>query len=561
MATDQGTEVDYVVVGAGSAGCVVANRLSEDRSAKVVVLEAGGDDRPLANLRQFSSNMMIHIPAGFAFLLTDPKATWQYDSEPDAVSGRVYKYPRGKVLGGSSSINGLQYVRGRADDFNTWRQLGCYGWGWDELLPLMTRIEDRCGTKSEFVGKGGEQSVSEVEPIGISEIIMEACVEAGIPRDVDINAGGEEGVSRVQMTARNGVRTSTAKAFLHPVSSRPNLQIVTEAFTTRILFEGRRAVGVEYRKNGQLQRVYARREVVLSAGPINSPKILLLSGVGPAEELKAMGITPIVDSPRVGKNLQDHYTVPLRAQLKHREDSINYRTHGLHLAGEVLKYAAFRRGVLSTAAVSVAGFIRTRPELDLPDIKFNANAGSSDPVASMKAGRMVMRKEPGVTLAFQVSRPLSRGEITLRSADPDVHPRIEPNFLSDPYDQMTSVAAMRRMRQIMDQPALAARIEKILPPADRFPEMTDDDILLEVRALGISSYHACGACEMGADAQSVVDPELRVRGVEGLRVADGSIMPRITSGNLNATCILIGAKCGELIKAGRSGERRLGEAA
>jgi choline dehydrogenase len=543
----QSIEADFIIVGAGSAGCVLANRLSADPRNRVLLIEAGGDDRPTHNPGQFMSNLMIHVPVGYSQTLKDPKVNWLYATEPDAgTGGRVHVWPRGKVLGGSSSINGLLYIRGQHADYDGWRQLGCEGWAWDDVKPYFIRAQHQERGASEHHGSGGPLNVSDVtQTHEVSDAVVEACVEAGLPRNPDVNGDQQEGVSYYQLTVKNGQRCSAAVAYLHPVMGRPNLRVETNALTSKVLFEGKAAVGVEFIQNGETRTARAAREVILCGGAVNSPQLLELSGVGSAERLRGLGIPVVADLPGVGENLQDHYVISATWRLKPGTISVNELTTGPRFIGEMLKYVFQRKGLLTLSAAHIAAFCKSRPDLASPDIQFHILPATMD-VEKLSQGKMVLESQPGLTIAPCQVRPESRGAIHVKSADPTVYPTITPNYLSNPLDQEVAVASLKWGRRIAEQPALQRWIDHEMAPGG---EVQSDEALLDyARAAGTTIYHPVGTCQMGHGPNAVVDPQLRVRGVTGLRVVDASIMPRLVSGNTNAPTIMIAERAADLIQ-------------
>ncbi|WP_421738922.1 GMC family oxidoreductase [Caulobacter sp.] len=540
-------EADYIVVGAGSAGCVLAARLSENGRFKVLLLEAGGDDRPTKNLSQFASNLMIHIPVGYASTLKDPKVNWLYTTEPDpGTGGRQHVWPRGKVLGGSSSINAMLYVRGQQADYDGWRQLGCEGWAWDDVLPWFRKSQNQERGACDLHATGGPLNVSDMRDGNvISDALIEACDQAGIPRYDDLNGKDQEGATWYQVTQKNGARCSAAVAYLHPAMKRANLRVETNALASRVTFEGKRASGVEFVQNGVKRVAKARAEVILAGGAINSPQLLQLSGVGAGELLRQHGVAVVADVAGVGENLQDHYLTGVRYRLKAGAPSINAMSKGGRLAAEALKYVLFRKGLLTLSAAHVAAFCKSRPDLAGPDIQFHILPATMDLEKLFNEQKMELEDAPGMTIAPCQLRPESRGHIRIKSADPSDYPAIFANYLSDPLDQEVAIAGLKWARKIGEQPAIAQYVDHEMNPGPGFE--TDEMLLEYARASGSTLYHPVGTCAMGSGPMAVVDARLRVRGVEGLRVVDASIMPRLVSGNTNAPTIMIGEKGAAMI--------------
>jgi len=543
---EQALRADYIIVGAGSAGCVLANRLSADGRTKVLLLEAGGDDRPLKNPKQFKSNLMIQVPVGYAETLKDPKVNWLFVTDPDPGSnGRQHVWPRGKVLGGSSSINAMLYIRGQRADYDRWRQLGCEGWGWDDVAPYFRRSENQERGACAIHAVGGPLHVSDpTMSHPVSEAAVEACEALGLPRR-DVNGPEQEGVGWYQVTIRNGRRCSAAVAFLHPAMGRPNLRVETNALASRVLFEGKQAVGVEYVQHGEVRTARADAEVILAGGAINSPQLLQLSGVGPAELLREHGIAVVHDLPGVGENLQDHYVVAETFRLKRGTISINEMARGTRFLKEVARYLFSRTGLLTLSAAHIAAFCRSRPDLAGPDIQFHILPATMDTNKIVTEQKMVLEMEPGLTIAPCQLRPESRGHVRIRSAAPSAPPSIAPNYLTDPLDCEVTVAGLKWGRRMAAQTPLSDYIAHEISPG---PDVqSDEELLAFARERGTTIYHPVGTCPMGHGAMAVVDPQLRVRGVEGLRVVDASIMPRLISGNTNAPTIMIAEKACDMI--------------
>ena len=528
-----GEVFDYVIVGAGSAGCVLAHRLSEDPSVKVALLEAGGRDL----------NPWIHIPAGYYRNFSNPSVTWQFGSGPEPhLDDRIVNWPRGRVLGGSSAINGLLYVRGQAQDYDVWRQLGNAGWSYQDVLPYFKRAEDQERGGDAYHGVGGPLGVSDVrlKDNAMCEAFIAGCEASGIPRTADFNGADQEGAGYFQLTNRNGRRCSAAVAYLRPIRSRPNLKVITNALVQGLALEDKRATGVICERGGRVETVSAAREVILAAGAIGSPHILQLSGIGPATVLRDAGIAVRHELNGVGENLQDHLQVRFIYRCT-ASGSLNEVWHSPWMQVKTgIEYLLSRRGILTIGAGAVGAFARSRPDLDAPDIQFHFLPLSAD-----RPGQGLHRFS-GVTATVCQLRPESRGTIRVASPDPAAQPYIVSNYLAAEADRRVLLDGMKLVRTVVRQPAFARNVE-----AEHLPGpgvTTDEDLMTYARQYATTVFHPCGTCKMGEDAKAVVDARLKVRGLKGLRVVDASIMPTLISGNTNAPTIMIGEKAADMIR-------------
>ena len=515
-------DCDYVCVGAGSAGCVLADRLSQD-GARVVLLEAGPKDL----------NPLIHVPAGVLKLLYNPSVNWMYATDPEpGVANRSIHWPRGRVLGGSSSINGMLFVRGNAADFDSWAQMGCRGWTWDECLPYFKQIERYAPGDADLRGKHGPLLIEDYRTIlPLTHRFVEAAQQVGFPFTPDLSGDRQEGVGYSQMTRNGRFRGSTARTFLARAKKRANLRIETGAFATKLLFDGKRCVGVAYRQQGVDRTLSVTREVIVSGGTINSPQLLQISGLGPAEHLRAIGVDVVQDLPGVGANLADHYAT----RISHRVTgalSINQLSRGLRLAGEIARWLIIGNGALTFGVSSAQVFCRSRDGLASPDIQLLFSPASYD---ELKFG--TLEDQPGMTVAVSIARPESRGTIMAKSPDPFERPSIKPNYLSAPADLTVALAGIDHARRVFSAAALAKHSVVETVPG---PEVRSEDELIDfVRRTGTTIYHIVGTCKMGIDPMAVGDPRLNVHGTEGLRVVDASVMPTVTTGNTNAPTMMI----------------------
>ncbi len=532
-ATKETAAFDYIIVGAGSAGCVLANRLTASGRHRVLLLEAGGHDR----------NIWIHIPLGYGKLFSNPKVNWLYTTEPEPeLNNRRVIQPRGKVMGGSSSINGLLYIRGQHEDYDHWRQLGNAGWSFNDVLPYFRRAEDQERGADELHGIGGHLKVSDVcEPHPLCEAFIAAAQKSGFPRNDDFNGAAQEGAGYFQLTTRNGRRWSTAVGYLKEAKRRPNLTIVANALAGRILFSGRRAVGVEYRQGGSTHTAHANAEVIVSGGAFNSPQLLQLSGLGPAKILRDLGVDVVADMPGVGADLQDHLQIRMLYRCTEpitMNDVINNWRHR-YAAG--LRYLLSRKGLLTIGAGYAGAFLRTRPDLATPDVQFHFLIFSADTAGA------TLHAFPGFMASVCQLRPDSRGFVRITSRDPAVPPAIQPRYLSARTDCDCVVDGMKLLRRVMNQPVMRRYIAEEHAPGEQCA--SDADLLAFARQTGTTVYHPTSTCRMGSDPNAVVDERLRVRGFERLRVIDASIMPTVVSGNTNAAAVMIGEKGSDMVLA------------
>lgn len=529
---------DYIVVGAGSAGCTLARRLTDSGAHQVLLLEAGGSDR----------RPWIQVPIGYGKSFHDPRVNWMYRTEPEpALGGRAGYWPRGKVLGGSSAINAMVHIRGQAADFDEWEALGNPGWGWRDVLPYFKKSEDYAGGADDWRGAGGPLHVSEVsrDCHPLCEVYLRACEEAGLTRTRDFNGEGQEGVGLYQITTRGGLRMSASRAYLWPAMRRRNLRVEIRAQATRIVFDGRRATGVEYRQGGERRTAWCRGEVILAAGSINSPQLLQLSGIGPCAVLAPLGIDVVADCPGVGRNLQDHLCIDhlYESRVPTLNDDLGSWFGKVRVG---IDYAVRRRGPLSISVNQAGGFIRTRPDLPRPNVQLYFS-----PLSYTRASpgtRALMRPDPfpGFLLSAQPCRPTSRGHLRITSADSFAAPAIVPNSLSTQQDVRDMLDATRILRRLSASPAFAAVIAAELKPGS---DVQSDEALIEdIRQRASTVFHPVGTCRMGPDAaKDVVNHELKVHGIRGLRVIDASVFPAVTSGNTNAPTIMVGEKGADLV--------------
>jgi choline dehydrogenase len=523
---------DYVIVGAGPAGCVLANRLSADPATNVLLLEAGGRD----------NYIWIHIPVGYLYCMGNQRTDWCFKTEAEpGLNGRTLAYPRGKVLGGCSSINGMIYMRGQARDYDQWRQLGNAGWSWDDVLPYFRRSQDQVRGADEMHGAGGEVRVEEQRlSWEILDAFRDAAAETGIPKTDDFNRGNNEGCGYFQVTQRRGIRRSAARAFLHPVLKRPNLTVLTHAQARRICLEGRRATGVEFWRDGEASVATASREVILSAGAVGSPQLLQVSGIGPGELLQRHGIATRHTLPGVGENLQDHLQIRMAYRVSNTK-TLNERANRLlGRLGIGLEYALFRRGPMTMAPSQLGAFAKSDPARETPDLQYHVQ-----PLTLDRFGEP-LHEFPAFTASVCNLRPTSRGFIRITSPDAREAPAIRPNYLATEEDRRVAVAAIRLTRRICAAPAMARFAPAEFKPGSAF--QSDAELAKAAGDIATTIFHPVGTCRMGPDETAVVDERLRVHGIASLRVVDASIMPAITSGNTNAPTVMIAEKAADMIR-------------
>jgi len=523
---------DYIVVGAGSAGCAVANRLSENPKNKVLLIEAGRASHPVSRL-----------PASFALLIDNPLANWRYRSEPEeSTANREIPIPRGKLLGGSSSINGLVYVRGNKLDYDTWAQMGNTGWSYDDVLPFFKKMENYQGEVTDIRGSDGPLKVSEVSDRNpIYDGLFKAAEENNIPLNKDYNGEEQEGIGYTQTTIFRGERMSAEVAYLRPIKSRKNLTIVTNSLVTRLLFEEKKCVGLEVKQKNKSIRYLTTKEIILCGGAINSPQILELSGIGNRDKLEENGISVIHELKGVGENLRDHIAPRIVYKITKPGIAYNDKARGLNLLKQIANYVFKRDGFLTLPSAPVVGFFKTRKELAAPDIQVHFIPYK----VVLENGKRKLGVEPGITCTVNQNLPESRGSIHIKSKNPEEPPAIKFNFLSNSLDRETLVSGVKLIRKIMNSETMQEFCGEEVQPGKNLD--TDEDILNFIKEKAETVYHPSGTCKMGFDQEAVVDKSLKVHGIKGLRIADASIMPTLVSGNTNAVCMMIGERCADFI--------------